>query len=708
MSLRTLNLTKAYSSDIDDIVGSFYVPSLSESIQYDRLAGFFSSTSLAIAARGIVGLIKNGGHLRLVASPRFTKEDIDIISEVPEKLDGHLTTVMLSELEKLEDEFTRDHIYALAWLLSKDKLEIRVALLYDTNGKLLDLSQVNYASIFHQKVGILYDNEGNIITFSGSVNETAGGWLGNIEEFKVFRNWESAEIEYVKMDLGKFERFWNNQSPRVKVITAPKAIRTRLIALAPVDIETINLTRWYEQQHHRPQLFDHQENAVANWLSSGRRGIFEMATGTGKTFAALGCLESVAKEVKKLVTIIAAPYSHLIQQWKREINIFGLLVDQLIIADATNPKWRDEIANALMDSALPYRYKMNLVILTTHRTFSSSDFTSIMQMHNNSLVTLVIADEVHGLGAEKNKEGLIEQYKFRLGLSATPKRWMDDIGTEAIYDYFTGVVYEFSLRDAISTINPATGQTYLTPYKYKLKFIHLTSEELERYISLTSSIIKKYRGSQNDKSREDLYRNLLFMRADVIKNADNKYTAFEQILDTLGSVPLWTIVYCTSEQIDKVISLLKARGISRHRFTMEEGTTAEGRFNGLSERDFVLKQFSNCTYSVLVAMKCLDEGVDVPPARNSILLASSGNSREYIQRIGRVIRRYPEKTEATIYDVIVAPTFDLLPTELSKIELSIFDKELRRCEEIAATALNSAEAIAFLYSTRERIFRNKN
>lgn len=705
MSFRALNLAKAYSSDTDDIVGSFYIPALYESIQYDRLAGFFSSTSLAIAARGIVGLIKNGGRLRLIASPRFTEEDIDIIAKAPEKLDGHLTVVMASELEKLEDEFTRDHIYALAWLLSKGRLEIRVALMYDTSGKLLDLSQVNHASVFHQKVGILYDNEGNTITFSGSVNETAAGWLGNIEEFKVFRSWESAETEYVSADLGKFERFWNNQAPRTKVVTAPEAIRTRLIALAPVDIETINLSRWYEHHHHRPRLFDHQENAITNWLSAGRRGIFEMATGTGKTFAALGCLESVAKETKKLVTIITAPYSHLIQQWKREINIFSSLVDQLIIADATNPKWRDEIANALMDVALPYRYKINLVILTTHRTFSSSDFTSIMQIHDNSLVKFVIADEVHSLGAEKNKEGLIEQYKFRLGLSATPKRWMDDIGTEAIYDYFTGIVYEFSLRDAINTINPATGQTYLTPYKYKLKFINLTSEELERYISLTSSIIKKYRRNQNGKNREDLYRHLLYMRADVIKNAANKYTAFEHILDALGSAPLWTIVYCTDEQIDKVVSLLKARGIPRHRFTMEEGTIAEAQFNGLSERDFVLKQFSNCTYSVLVAMKCLDEGVDIPPARTSILLASSGNPREYIQRIGRVIRRYPGKTEAVIYDVIVAPSLDVLPPELSKIELSIFEKELKRCEEIAATALNNAETIALLYSTRERIFR---
>jgi len=127
------------------------------------------------------------------------------------------------------------------------------------------------------------------------------------------------------------------------------------------------------------------------------------------------------------------------------------------------------------------------------------------------------------------------------------------------------------------------------------------------------------------------------------------------------------------------------------------------KHEGLSERDFLLKAFGEGNYQALIAMKCLDEGVDVPPARTAILMASSGNPREHIQRIGRTIRRYPGKNEATIYDIIVLPPFGDVPPELKEIERRIIRKELQRYEEIARAAINNAEALATISESMEAL-----
>lgn len=203
MSIRDLLFAKAYNSDSDDILQDFYVPALSEAVKYDRLAGFFSSTSLAVAARGIIGLLRNNGHMRMIVSPRLSRADREAVSRIDERNSSLLDSIMLTELENLEDDFVRDHVFALCWLLTRGRLDIRVALFDDFTGNNDPINNVGSNSIFHQKVGILTDSKGNIITFSGSVNETAFGWLGNIEEFKVFRNWESGEIDYVQWGAPK-------------------------------------------------------------------------------------------------------------------------------------------------------------------------------------------------------------------------------------------------------------------------------------------------------------------------------------------------------------------------------------------------------------------------------------------------------------------------------------------------------------------------
>ncbi len=706
MDLRSLDLKKAYSSDFDDILHDFYIPALKYSSEYQRLAGFFSSTSLAAAARGILGFVRNGGVMKLVVSPRLRRDDLDIIMKSLEDSEKIIQQRLLEELDHLEDEFVRDHVSALGWMVANGRLRIRVAVPCRGSGEPLSCEDVEQSGLFHQKVGILRDSSGNIISFSGSINETAAGWLENLEEFKVFRSWEPSESDYVRADAEKFRRFWTNRSWRVRVVDIPHAVEERLIEIAPADIERINLERHYQRliRRARVKLYRHQRDAVDTWLNNGMRGIFAMATGTGKTFAALGCLNRALRVSNRLLVVIACPYQHLVQQWKAEIAKFGISYDKLIVADSSNRHWRDTLADALTDIALGY--KDTVVVLTTHRTLASANFVGIIRDHKAaSFRIFLIADEVHGLGAEKSRKGLVSEYDFRLGLSATPRRWFDAAGTTAIYDFFGGEVFEFGLEEAINTMNLATGETYLVPYRYVPRFAFLSAREMDEYADRTRRIAKLMGKVASDEEKNKLLESLLFARANIVKNAYQKYEVLESILDEIGPSIKWTIVYCSPQQIDMVMEIVNKRRISAHRFTMEEGTIPAPEYEGLSERNFLLKRFSEGEYQVLVAMKCLDEGVDVPPARTAILVASSGNPREYIQRIGRVIRRCPGKKEATIYDIVALPPLRDVPPELRDMERGIIRRELQRYEEIAGVATNNAEALVmiseFLQALRE-------
>lgn len=704
MSLRKLSFKRAYSSDTDSIVQEFYVPALEASVEYSRLAGFFTSASLAVAARGILRLIGNSGKMRLIACPKLTKDDADAIAQAQEAPTDYIRRSLLRDLDDLPLGFIRDHVAALGWMVAKGLLEIRVCIPCDDEGQPLEQDSVAAAGMFHQKVGILTDEDGDRVSFSGSVNETASGWLGNIEEFKVFRSWEPLEREYQGADIAKFRRFWEGTSPRARTVEVPEAVRAKLIELAAPDIEKVSLSRWYGRARHAPrqriELFDYQKEAVQAWVDNNHRGILEMATGTGKTFTALGCLEKAFDSGLAKGAVIAAPYQHLAQQWRNEMGKYGLDHGEVIVADSSSPNWKDRFADSLMDLSLGYEDR--LITLTTHATFSSSDFGAILDQHRDDTELLLIADEVHGLGAEKARTRLSEAYGLRLGLSATPHRWFDTAGTESILDYFGGVVYEFPLEKAINSVNPATGRTFLTPYRYLPRFVALNEEEMSEYVQKTRALLYATHGEPLDELDDPGAERLLFLRANILKNAEAKYASLRGILGELGDGIKWTIIYCSPQQIDQTVRILNERGISLHRFTMAEGTRPRGEFGGVSEREYLLERFAQGDYQVLVAMRCLDEGVDVPPARTGVLVCSSGNPREYVQRIGRLVRRYEEKRVATVYDIVVAPSVKSLPSDMRALERRILQKELRRCRQIAEVAENSAEAVTLLNAAMDR------
>jgi len=695
ISFKNLPIKKFYSSDEDDILNDFYIPALKETRSYTRLTGFFSSSSLALAARGIKGLIENEGDMKIITSPKLSKEDVRIILDSKENPEKYIENKLLSVLGSLElenEQFILDHLYILGWMIANKRLQIKIAIIFKEGLQkdLLDYTEVLQMGIFHQKIGILEDLDGNIITFSGSINETAYGWQSNIEEFKVFRGWQTSEIEYIQADINKFNKFWNNLSSYIRVIDIPEAVKNKLIEWAPKDISSVNLKRWYTlEKKKKIYLFENQKQAIESWISNNMMGIFEMATGTGKTFTALGCLQEAIKKEERLLTIIACPLNHLLKQWETNIRKFEIS-DEIIFADSSNYNWKNKLMDSLFD--LKNKVLKRLIILTTFVTLSSKDFIYII--NKISINNMLIIDEVHGCGAPKVKVGLLDKYLYRLGLSATPRRWFDFEGTEELFDYFKGTVYEFSLKKAINSINPATGETYLVPYEYKPYFIELTEEELERYENESKKIAQNYFRTKDKKQKIKYFTLLLTKRQQIIKDASNKFIAFKEILKDINKIE-HCLVYCSYNQIGEVQDILNYynyQDIIQHRFTGKESKKPENKFNGLSKREVLLQQFAEGVYQVLVAMKCFDEGVDVPSTRIAIFLSSSGNPRQYIQRRGRVLRRFPKKEKATIYDVIVLPPLlKILNPILSEIERKIIKNEFKRYKEFASIALNAVD-----------------
>ena len=675
MSLAKIPLRSFYDSTQDDVLEEFYIPVLSESQAYDRLAGFFSSTSLSVAARGITGLINNGGKMRLVAGAILRRSDVEAIKQGREDPAAAITRLATNELSSLQSDFVRNHVGALAWMVAHQLLDIRIAIITDDEGQVLSYDNATQLGIFHQKVGIFHDKLGKAVSFSGSVNETATAWKENVEEFKVFRSWIEAEKSYLQSDREKFERYWYGDAPGVRVIDVPEAVRKKLIQIAPDSIDKLDLVP--EASVRRIKLRPYQSEAIHSWLSHNKRGVFEMATGTGKTYTAIACLRESLRETKNLAVIITCPFLHLIDQWNRSLRTLGF---SGIGLHGEIHDWPDRLANEVLD--LNSGISRRMIVITTHDTFSSEKFRKIISDVRGP--ALLIADEVHWLGAPERRLGLLEKYDQRLGLSATPERWLDDEGTSTIMSFFGGTIFEFPLSKAIPS--------YLVPYRYYPHFVQLEGAELDDYKRMTARIAREY-SARDDSSRKQAFELYCILRQKIVVNARAKYQALDEILDSIKEIN-HCLIYCSEQQIARISDILNKRGIVQHRFTAREN---------VEQRDQLLRSFESGNCQVLVAMKVLDEGVDIPDTRTAIIMASSGNPRQYIQRRGRILRKAPGKDRAVIYDIIVVPNLSgYMPKEYQELEERILKKELLRYKEFAMASQNPAYALNLILPVERR------
>ena len=673
MSFKDLeNIKSSYNSVRmdEDLVNDFYIPVLSHAKKYDRISGYFTSTSLAIAARGISKFIEHNGHMRLICGNQLNQEDVDVINDA-ESLKDIVNESFLNDYFSIEDGIEKDYIKLLGWMIANNFLEIKIGFNMKNPSGSID-------ELVHTKTGILYDDESEVIFFNGSVNETASGWGSNLEIITVDKSWEYVGVKENRIDphIEDFEYCWNGEYPYMSVMNVPEASKRELIKNAPKNdeelrilIDKINKKQGTSQKKKEPR--NYQLEAISKWKSNDFQGILAMATGTGKTITALSCFDYLNNK-KVALTVIVCPQKHLISQWEHSL-FEDLCYDGEVLIASGDFKWKKQFLELIGD--LMSGIKKSAVVFTTFNTFSKKDFIDKINYYDGAI--FLIIDEVHGIGALEFRKGLLQdKYDYRLGLSATPEIKDDFERTDLVYDYFGGIVYEYSLEKAIKN-------GFLTHYNYHPEFVNLNESELEDYKYYTSKIANLLNNPKLTLKDEKILNGYLKHRRDIINNAEEKYKYLRDFLEENTDIKD-LIIYCTGEQLPEVRKMLDELDISNHKFTGEESTKI---VNGESERDKILRLFKNGHYQVLIGIKCLDEGVDVPSTQTAILMASTLNSRQHIQRRGRVLRKSPGKDGAEIYDLIVFPN---IKNESDSIK-AILENERARYDEYANLADNFSE-----------------
>jgi DNA phosphorothioation system restriction enzyme len=391
---------------------------------------------------------------------------------------------------------------------------------------------------------------------------------------------------------------------------------------------------------------------------------------------------------------VVCPYRHLVTQWARECEKFGL---QPILAFENVRTWQTQLSEQL------YNVRSNsqqfLTVITTNSTLISDGFQSQLKYFPQK--TLIIGDEAHNLGSPKLEESLPRNVGLRLGLSATPERYFDEIGTQSVFNYFGTVLQpEFTLRDAIT-------QGALVRYLYYPVLIELTESESLAYAKLTRKIGRVLMYKQRDgdfidiEDNEDI-KSLLIQRARLVSAAENKLNALRKLMLSRRETT-HTLFYCSdgSQEAEGRANLRQLKEVTRilgvdlgYRVSTYTAETS------LVEREILRNQFESGELQGLVAIRCLDEGVDIPAIKTAVILASSSNPRQFIQRRGRVLRPHPGKERATIFDMIVLPP-DLDRNTL-EVERNLLRKELRRFVEFADLADNAGEARMKLLDLQKR------
>lgn len=656
-SFTDLRLPPIIATSTADIVQDFFEPLLLRSVSYDRGVGFFSVGWLRINAIGLAGLVRNGGKARWVTSPLLSREEWDALGKGSGGTKKSALEASLNRsLDDLEVSLTTDTLSTLAWMVADEILEFRFAIPTDS----LD-------GEFHDKFGIFTDVNGNRVSFNGSYNDSIQG-TRNYESIKVFGSWNEPTAPMVDADARRFERLWNGEEPNLRLYTLPDAIRLRLqryrIPGRPYAHGTSSLAL---PPSTRSPLRPYQEEAVTAWESAGRRGVLDMATGTGKTRVAL----AAAKRTPQLRgLIVGVPSDALITQWQHEIQEEGGFAPSLVIAGGY-AAWQDQAFNRLcstqdstMDSGRP------IVLIGTYHSLAGERFQTILKdaaPHSKSL--LFISDEVHRLGAPYFQNAMQDIYGGRLGLTATLSRPFDVEGTAAIEGYFGGTVYRFPFEKAVGSV--------LCRYDYYVRCAELSEEEFEEYMELTKEIAQKAPEKENseeyNEGADTEIDRLLFRRANILKQCQDKVRVLEEMV---RAVPLERcLIYCADlEQVHSVCTVLQQEKIRYLPYTSQESP---------ARREMALRLLGEQRISAVVAIRCLDEGVDVPEVSQAILLASSTSEREFIQRRGRILRRAPGKERASLVDVLVTP-----PRRVGANMPRLLLKELRRAVHLARSAEN--------------------
>lgn len=695
MPLTDLQLKLSYRSGVDDLVNEFLVPCLKESILYRRSAGYFTSKGLALAARGVASLASRGGRMRLVVSPHLEVDDVTALQRALHQPKVSLKSIIARNMTEIEGNLENDRLNALAWLAASGLLEIRVAVRVDSENRVR-------RGLYHEKVGIFLDADNNAVAFSGSSNETAGGLLENFESIEVFSSWKDADGR-VANKARDFEALWSNETSGLHVLEFSDAAcelleRFRDPANPPdgIDVATVSESRNSKPFREPPWLVlhDYQQAAIRAWVQNGGKGIFAMATGSGKTLTALALAARVAKKNQPLVVVVVCPFINLCNQWIEEMAAFGL---NPVPCFEGRVRWEQRLADGYQ--SISARLTSVLAIVTTTRTYQSEAFQSQLRARVSTHHHLLIADEVHNLGAAKIQAFLPEAIALRVGLSATPERHHDPEGTSSIFNYFGGVVYEYPISRAIA-------ENRLCHYTYHPHVVKLTDEEAAEYMEISEKLGRILVRGQDDTELSQAAMSLLIKRSRLLAGAENKLPALHKVIQGLPEKPKKALFYCGDGRTNDTIAQEERRQIEAVARLLGEDHDLHVRTftyrEKSEEREAILRDLGNGFLDGVVAIRCLDEGIDLPDLRIGFLLASSSNPRQFVQRRGRLLRKAEGKDLAIIHDFIIEPPDfgGSMDDDAFNLERRFFRRELDRIRDFCNTADNGSSALAQLKDLR--------
>ena len=707
-SLKCINYPEglSYSSDGDHLPIEFYMDVFPVShLVYFKL-GYFSSKAIQVLASSFAQFIYNGGSIKIITNHYLYNDDKKLLNEEEWENFNYSSDFNLSDINWLHESLSsssKHFVNCLKYLVRNKRLELIPIILKP-------------GSLVHYKEGFFKDKLGNVVSINGSCNFTSKGLLENGESLDIKRSWGStAEIIRTKELVENIQGISEKIDSRYRYLSASEiedAIEIQgedknLKELLEEELDLIAKMRQVSLKDKLKSYDDrlnllikiikdtpsfpegmsprpYQIEAYSNWLANDKKGIFAMATGTGKTKTALNCLIEEYKTESCYQAIILVPSEALLDQWKKELKDFNF--NKIYSVSSKNKKWTSELRS--LNASLSYDSSNSFIIVALYQTFSKDKIHEIF--HNYPARTVLIADEAHNIGSKAMKR-LMPSLKFekRIALSATPQRRFDENGNNLIEKTFNSTepyTYNFSMSRAID-------ENILCQYEYYPVKAYLDDDEMDNYVVISKKLMKLFDQRSNSFTNQSYAEKLLLDRSRIIHKARNKLTCFKSIVENLkelrGSIK-HTFVYTPEGEAEEGGSILnsyisavesKYPNVNVHHYTYQS-----------ENRHEVMKNFELGLIDMLFSMKCLDEGVDIPRAENAIFCSSTGNPRQFIQRRGRVLRKHPDKDIARIFDIVVLP----LPSsalENSKSERKIVRDELIRLIYFARLSLNYYESM---------------
>jgi len=673
----------------DSLAEEVLIPGFRAAVKVDCMVGFFSSEVLAALAPGLATYIsRSQDRFRLIISPLLRPEDLAAIEDGVRSAES-VAHEILDTIVVTEDLLQQHTLKCLSHLLRSGRMEIKVALMKD--------------ALFHPKVWLFQTGE-DVMAVHGSSNVTYAGIKKNVEQIAVSKSWEDPNQRYTteKLDY-QFRRLWDNKEDICIVITLPRAVKDKVLRTYGSDAPPTEdaLRALYERAAGfgedkapdevsrlpsstfaiPPSLkfddgpFAHQGKAVTAWCEAGFRGVLEMATGSGKTIAAMVGAYRLFETHKPLLIVVAAPFVPLVEQWCDEIEPFGLKPTNLTTVGGAQKRAKEltrikrRLRTGLSESE---------AIVISHETLCTQAFQDAVASF--SCAKLLIADEAHNLGSPSFINNPPEFFEYRLALSATPIRQYDQDGTDALFAFFGPVVFRLTLDEAIDRC--------LVGYDYFIHPVNLTPSEMERWYELTAKI-KQNAWREEEGKPDEFLAKLLRDRRALLETAEGKLLTLSALLaeEDLNGLR-HTLIYATDKapaQLDAVNLLLRDKNVLFHQLTAEETANRE-------RTKRIIKSFQDGEIQVLTAKRVLDEGVNIPQICKAYLLASTTVERQWIQRRGRLLRKCDAigKTHSIIHDFVALPPN--LGEGLDADARSIVRSELRRAQEFARLARNAGRS----------------